>query len=840
MKDKGLLGRALASLALPALCALGPMGSHAAPANAKPDRPDAVWVSDRGDGTYKNPVLFADYSDPDAIRVGDDFYMTASSFNSIPGLPILHSKDLVNWTIIGHALSKQPPFDVFDKPQHGSGVWAPAIRHHRGEFYLYYPDPDFGIYLVKAKNPAGPWSEPLLVQAGKGLIDPCPLWDDDGKAYLVHAWAGSRAGIKNLITVKPMSPDGTKILGTGQMVFDGRLRHPTIEGPKFYKRNGYYYIFAPAGGVKTGWQTVLRSKNVYGPYEDKIVLHQGATAINGPHQGAWVQTRSGEDWFLHFQDRGAYGRILHLQPMKWVNDWPVIGVDKDGDGTGEPVLTYRKPNVGKSYPLAVPRTGDEFDSGTMGRQWQWHANPQESWLSPAARRGWLRLISVPLPENAVSLWSAPNLLLQKLPGPAFTATARLDVGSLAVGERTGLLMMGRDYAYLAVERTPSGYRVVQVSCPNAREGGKENERGAAPFTGSSLLLRVTVDPGAVCRFSYSRDGKDFAPLGEPFTAREGHWIGAKVGLFAQAESGARKTGHVDVDWFRFEKGKEGDSLAASPPPAAPAPATPTVRPAGLHTDIEYGRAGDESLRLDASVPPGDGPFPVAIVMHGGGWGGGDKAEVVAPMTEPLTRAGFTWFSINYRLAPKNRWPAAFGDVQTAIRWVKANAAEFKGDPTRIALIGYSAGGHLACLTAVRADKETLVQAVVGFAPPTDLPADTERRGGLSKALQDLLDRPQPVDLAAQEILQNLSPITYVRPGLTEPGLPPFLLIHGTKDESVPYSQSVNFQKRLREIGVPCDLIPIEGAPHRLRDWDNLDASYREKMAAWLRQTLGGR
>jgi beta-xylosidase len=312
-----------------------------------------VWVADNSNGTYNNPVIHADYSDPDAIRVGADYYMISSSFNHIPGLPILHSKDLVNWELIGHALKKLPS-PHYDTVRHGGGIWAPGIRFQKEEFYIYYPDPDFGIYLVKAKNINGPWSEPILIEAGKGLIDPCPLWDDNGKVYLVHAYAGSRAGIKSIIVVKELNKEGTKVIGDAVLVYDGHESDPTIEGPKFYKRNGYYYIFAPAGGVSTGWQTVLRSKNVYGPYERKVVMEQGTTNINGPHQGAWVQTQKGEDWFLHFQDKDAYGRVVHLQPMKWINDWPVIGIDKDGDGKGEPVLVYNKPDVGKIYPVNTP------------------------------------------------------------------------------------------------------------------------------------------------------------------------------------------------------------------------------------------------------------------------------------------------------------------------------------------------------------------------------------------------------------------------------------------------------------------------------------------------------
>jgi beta-xylosidase len=340
-----------------------------------------VWVADNGDGTYKNPVLHADYSDPDVVRVGDDFFMTASSFNAAPGLPILQSKDLVNWKLIGHALPRQPPFDVYSKPQHGNGVWAPSIRFHDGNFYIYYSDPDYGIYLVKASSENGPWSEPILIKQAKGWIDPCPLWDANGNAYLVNAMAASRSGIKSILVVSRMSSDGTKLLDDGAMVFDGHDKHPTVEGPKFYQRNGYYYIFAPAGGVEEGWQLVLRSKNVYGPYEGKIVLAQGTTQINGPHQGAWIETPAGENWFMHFQDKGSYGRVVHLQPLRWINDWPVIGADPDGDGTGEPVLTHAKPKVmrvGPSLRIITPPDSDEFDGNGLGLQCNGRRIPRQT------------------------------------------------------------------------------------------------------------------------------------------------------------------------------------------------------------------------------------------------------------------------------------------------------------------------------------------------------------------------------------------------------------------------------------------------------------------------------
>ena len=273
------------------------------------------WTPDQGDGTYRNPVILADYSDPDVVRVGEEFYLVASSFNCTPALPILHSPDLVNWTILAHALPRLPS-PRYDVPQPGSGVWAPSIRWHGGRFWIFFPLVDEGLFVTTAPDPAGPWSPIRCVQAGAGLIDPCPLWDDDGRAYLVHAYAASRSGIKHRLRVCPMAPDGSRLLGEGEVVFEDPARHPTMEGPKFLKKDGLYYILAPAGGVSTGWQVALRSRDVYGPYEDKVVLHQGASPINGPHQGALVDTPCGQWWFVHFSDAGPYGRIVHLQPVR--------------------------------------------------------------------------------------------------------------------------------------------------------------------------------------------------------------------------------------------------------------------------------------------------------------------------------------------------------------------------------------------------------------------------------------------------------------------------------------------------------------------------------------------
>ena len=514
-----------------------------------------VWVADLGNGMYKNPILFADYSDPDVCRVGDDYYMTASSFNCIPALPILHSRDLVNWKLINHAIKRLEPDSVFSEVQHGNGVCAPSIRFHDGEFYIYYGDPDFGILMVKTRNPAEEWEKPVLVKAGKGLIDPCPLWDDDGKVYLVHAYAGSRAGIKSLLAITRLTPDGTQAVGESKTVYDGHEQDETIEGPKLYKRDGYYYIFAPAGGVATGWQTVLNSKNIFGAYERKIVMAQGNTTINGPHQGAWINTKTDEDWFVHFQDRGAYGRVIHLQPMVWKDGFPVIGEDKDRDGCGEPVLTWKKPDVGQKYPIETPAESDEFSAAELGFQWQWQANPMDWWYFVNQEKGVLSLYSVPMPESCKNLWDVPNLLLQKLPADEFSATVRLTFhpNRKIQNERCGLVMMGIDYALLSLKYTDEGFVLSQNECINAEKGGEETVNQYVNLTDSTICLRVEVEKNATCRFSYSLDGKHFTYLGKTFEMREGKWIGAKMGLFCNRPVRNNDGGRMDVDWWRIEK-----------------------------------------------------------------------------------------------------------------------------------------------------------------------------------------------------------------------------------------------------------------------------------------------
>lgn len=521
-------------------------------AKAQPPFVSKVWVADKGDGTYQNPVLHGDWSDPDAIRVGDDFYMISSSFNHVPGLPILHSKDLVNWTIIGHALNRLSPADRYDQVQHGGGVWAPSIRYHQNRFFIYYPDPDLGIFMIQAQAIIGPWSDPVLVEAGKGLIDPCPLWDDaTGKAYLAHAFAGSRAGIKSIIVIKQMNAEGTRTLDAGVMVYDGHEKDPTIEGPKLYKRNGWYYIMAPAGGVSTGWQLVLRSKNIYGPYERKVVMDQGNTSVNGPHQGAWVDTKNGEHWFLHFQDKEAYGRVVHLQPMRWVNDWPVIGADADGDGKGQPVMVHAKPRVDGKVLMTTPQDADQFDRPSLGQQWQWQANPKPTWAFPTTS-GSLRMFSVQKADSVRNLWDLPNVLGQTFPAEAFVATVRLRPQLKFDQERFGLVILGTDHASINLQQQKDGLHVAYTECLNADKGAAERTVVDEAVNGRELYLRVTVSKGAMCSFSFSTDGTNFRNMGTPFKAKPGKWIGSVIGMYCTRSNSTNDAGFVDIDSITFE------------------------------------------------------------------------------------------------------------------------------------------------------------------------------------------------------------------------------------------------------------------------------------------------
>ena len=513
---------------------------------------ERLWKADLGDGTFQNPVLFADYSDPDVIRVGDTYYMTASSFNYIPGLPILISKDLVNWKLVNYALERIED-EKYDVPQHAKGVWAPAIRYHEGRFYIYYGMPDEGIFMVSTKDPLGKWEKPVLVLEGKGLIDSCPFWDEDGKAYVIHGYAKSRIGFKSYLGIFPMSADGRSAIGEDHILYNGVETQPTIEGPKVEKRNGYYYILAPAGGVKTGWQTVLRSRNIYGPYEEKIVMKQGNSETNGPHQGALVDTQSGEEWFLHFQDKGLYGRIVHLQPVIWQNDWPVIGIHAK-DGCGEPCAHWQKPDTGVSGEPCYLEASDSFEEGKLKLLWQWLGNAKENFYSLKERPGYLRLYALnPTGKKDNILWENANVLTQKLVCPYFEAVTCLETAGLKEKEQAGMVMMGGHYAYIAVRRINGDRVLVFGRARDAKDGGMQEDittLQVLPADTEKVWITFFMEKGKegpVFRMAYSLNGDDRIAVPTDFMPSDHTWVGSKIGLFANDLDEKVQGGYADFD-----------------------------------------------------------------------------------------------------------------------------------------------------------------------------------------------------------------------------------------------------------------------------------------------------
>lgn len=499
---------------------------------------------------YHNPIICADYSDPDIVRVGDDFFMVSSSFNHMPALPLLHSTDLINWKIINHVFAALP-LPGYERYQPGKGVWAPSLRWHDDKLWVFFSTPDEGIFMCNTRDPWGEWSAPHCLRRASGWIDPCPFWDSNGQAWLAHAFAHSRSGIKHKLQLLPMSPDGTSLSGEGVIIYDGSCDQPTLEGPKIYKRGEWYYIFAPAGGVETGWETVLRAREMTGPWEARNVLFQGDTAINGPHQGGWVELKNGECWFVHFQDAHLYGRIVHLQPMTWGDDgWPRIGVPLGEDGAGQPVSQWSRPAGLPFTPQYQLQTSDDFTAGRPDRQWQWQANPDPSWLMQAEQGLHLRCVPLETIDGEKTLYYAPHLLLQKFPAFAFTATTALTLNSTRNGDSGGLIVYGERYASLSIEYCAAGYRLVWLYGWMSDAGIlRETRQVVATLPDGQCECQVVVKPGGICHFFYRTDQHDWQAAPGTFAAGKGKWVGAKVGVFAASSADTAGEGYCKFPSF---------------------------------------------------------------------------------------------------------------------------------------------------------------------------------------------------------------------------------------------------------------------------------------------------
>lgn len=501
---------------------------------------NSVRTSDNADGTFTNPLIFADYPDPDIIRVGADFYMVSSSFTSVPGIPICHSTDLLNWTIIGHAYDRlpdeNPAYSMADGAvAYRGGSWAPCIRHREGKFYIAFCTPAEGFFLCIAERPEGPYER---IAFGVELYDPGLLFASDGRVFVAHGANGIR--------ITELSADGRSILGPPRPVFQTPVGTP-LEGSHFYERNGWFYLCLTCRGYN-GIQMVLRSREVFGPYEWRVVSADDMNyAGAGLHQGGFVELEDGETWFFLFQDRDWVGRVPVLQPVRWVEDWPVLG---DPDNDGKAVVTWKRPSL-PAAPRAVPEGSDNFDAPALPLRWQWNHHPVDAHWSLNDRPGWLRL----RPLQAPDLSCARNTLTQKMPGPQCTATVTLDATALSHGAVAGICVLNLPYAWIGI-RIREGN--AEVQCNHNGETCAVEEIGEERV----LRLRVAADADGMAHFSYALPEREFVSIGEPFlmefTVKT--FLGNRVGFFCFQDGD--QPGWADFDGMDLEVPRPDNRHAA--------------------------------------------------------------------------------------------------------------------------------------------------------------------------------------------------------------------------------------------------------------------------------------
>ena len=500
-----------------------------------------VWTPDNGDGTFTNPLMWGDWPDPDIIRVDDDFYFISTSMHYVPGSPIATSKDLVNWKMVGYAVDRYDEDERYDM-QNGqlylNGSWANTIRYNNGKFYVGFCTP-YGLgtetghfSICEADKPEGPWKRTIFPEY---LYDPGLFFDDNGKVYVVHGQG------KLLIT--ELNSDVRSVKGKPVEIWNKRFENSQtfgkrfgMEGAHMYKINGKYYITCPAGGTE-GWQVCLRSDSIYGPYEHKIIVDDNSSyPPNGLHQGGMVQLKNGDWWFIIMQDRGPIGRVPCLMPVKWVDGWPMLGTE------GKDVITYPKPNVGKTYPVMVPATSDEFKGKKLGLQWQWNHNPDDTKWTLTERPGYMRLKA----SQAKSLKEARNTLTQRVQGPSSEGSVLVDITSLKDGNVAGFGVFQFPYAYVAVQQEGDDRKIVMCN------DGEIVETIDA-LKGNKIWIRARVmDKDFTARFYYSLDGETYSPIGNELKMGLGlDWTANRFALFNYSTKANGVGGYADFDWFHF-------------------------------------------------------------------------------------------------------------------------------------------------------------------------------------------------------------------------------------------------------------------------------------------------
>lgn len=520
---------ALTLLCVHALCA----------ADQGPPSPWGNWPlwGDQKDGTYRNPVLPSDYSDLDCIRVGSDYYAISSTMQYSPGMVILHSKDLVNWSITGHAVDDVtrigPEMNWDRMNRYGRGVWAGAIRHHDGKFWVYFGTPEEGYFMTSAKDPAGPW-EPLhqMTKEG-GWDDCCPFWDDDGQGYFVgtHFKGGYKTWLYKL------TPDGRDLIPESRVLINEGLRR---EANKLLKVNGIYYHFFSEHKPDTGRYVMMqRADKITGPYSEPRQLSHVQRESHEPNQGGIVDTEKG-DWFFftHHGNGDWEGRAASLLPVTWVDGWPILG-NVGEDGMGRMPWSGKKPIP--DSPLVVPQSDDDFSNPKLNVQWEWNYQPRAEKWSLTERPGWLRLHAWQ-PLKPDDLKKAGNTLTQRVMRTSENVvTVQLDPSGMADGQVAGLCLYHRDYGTMAVRRENG-----QLTVEAARNQTILRGPGIAA---KPIWFRAEWGLDGLCRFSYSEDGKTFSPFGDPFRFGWADYRGERIGLFSYNNSG--EAGYADFDSFTY-------------------------------------------------------------------------------------------------------------------------------------------------------------------------------------------------------------------------------------------------------------------------------------------------
>jgi beta-xylosidase len=513
---------------------------------------------DQGDGTFRNPVLAGDFSDPDVIRVGDEYVLITSTFQYSPGMAVLVSKDLVNWRYAGHCVADMtqvgPELNWDRMNRYNRGMYAGAIRYHAGKYWVFFTTMDEGIFMTTSEKPEGPWAPLTRVSETKNCDDPCPIWTDDGKAYILL----SHPGKEWWTWIYPMAPDGTSIDEKNGKIIDNKRGS---EGNKIYKFGDSYYIFhnqIDGGANRTGvW---MRSREIMGPYDEKVLFLQGVgkEREREPNQGGLIDTPDGRWFFMTHQGRGGFydGRPVSLLPVEWKDGWPVVvgGGKTDGQPyAGGMVWSGEIPIKGvQAEPM---QASDEFSDGALGPQWEWNYQPRAEKWSLSERPGWLRLKAfAPLAKG--DLRKAGNTLTQRVMGYlGGVATVKMDVSAMSDGGQAGLAHFSAAWCTIGVEQTGGKRRVVyrerqfEVDPETKKNRAKLVETAGPEVTGAEVYFRSVMDEHGLAQAQYSLDGTSYVDLGGKYVMHWADYRGDRLGIYCFNDLG--DGGQVDVDWFHY-------------------------------------------------------------------------------------------------------------------------------------------------------------------------------------------------------------------------------------------------------------------------------------------------